>query len=150
MTSTDVKPSRSRSCATRSSSCRPATTGASRCGRVRACRCASTARPVRHSHLTGPERVRIATTAYAETEDHTGRFYDECCRLAPDLRAEQTTLYAAYTSWCHNEGALVMSSRAFAARTRELVGLASPKEMEVSNQRKYYPGIGLLAATEAA
>ncbi|MEU1276535.1 phage/plasmid primase, P4 family [Streptomyces sp. NPDC005799] len=98
--------------------------------------------------LTGPERVRIATTAYAETEDHTGRFYDECCRLAPDLRAEQTALYAAYTTWCHNEGALVMSSRAFAARTRELVGLASPKEMKVSNQRKYYPGIGLLTDEE--
>jgi hypothetical protein len=94
--------------------------------------------------LTGPERVRIATTAYAETEDHTGRFYDECCRLGPDLRAEQTALYAAYKAWCNNEGALVMSSRAFASRTRELVGLASPKEMILSNQRKHYPGIGLL------
>ncbi|MFH9090659.1 phage/plasmid primase, P4 family [Streptomyces sp. NPDC017673] len=97
--------------------------------------------------LAGPERVRIATTAYAETEDHTGRFYDECCVLAPDLRAEQTTLYAAYKAWCRNEGAPAMSSRAFAARTRELVGLASPKEMILSNQRKHYPGIGLL--TEA-
>ncbi|WP_073213605.1 DNA primase family protein, partial [Streptomyces sp. NBRC 110465] len=27
--------------------------------------------------LTGPETVRIATTAYAETEDHTGRFLTE-------------------------------------------------------------------------
>ncbi|MET7694924.1 phage/plasmid primase, P4 family [Streptomyces sp. NPDC005483] len=98
--------------------------------------------------LAGPERVRIATTAYAETEDHTGRFYEECCRLGPDLRAEQTALYAVYAAWCQNEGALVMSSRAFAARTRELVGLASPKEMKVSNQRKYYPGIGLLTDEE--
>ncbi|WP_333752578.1 DNA primase family protein [Streptomyces sp. IBSBF 2394] len=98
--------------------------------------------------LTGPERVRIATTAYAETEDHTGRFYEECCRLGPDLRAEQTALYAAYTAWCHNEGAQIISSRAFASRTRELVGLASPKEMKVSNQRKYYPGIGLLTDEE--
>ncbi|MET8957125.1 phage/plasmid primase, P4 family [Streptomyces sp. NPDC004533] len=94
--------------------------------------------------LTGPERVRIATTAYAETEDHTGRFYEECCRVGPDLRAEQTALYAAYKAWCNNEGAPVMSSRAFASRTRELVGLASPKEMILSNQRKHYPGIGLL------
>ncbi|MFM9662856.1 DNA primase, partial [Streptomyces scabiei] len=30
--------------------------------------------------LTGPARVRIATSAYAETEDHTGRFFGECCR----------------------------------------------------------------------
>jgi putative DNA primase/helicase len=100
--------------------------------------------------LTGPERVRIATSAYAETEDHTGRFYEESCVLGPDLRAEQTTLYAAYKTWCQNEGAPVMSSRTFAARTRELVGLASPKEMILSNQRKHYPGIGLLTDQERA
>lgn len=100
--------------------------------------------------LTGPERVRIATTAYAETEDHTGRFYEESCVLGHDLRAEQTALYAAYKTWCQNEGAPVMSSRAFAARTRELVGLASPKEMILSNQRKHYPGIGLLTDQERA
>lgn len=41
-----------------------------------------------------------------------------------------------------------MSSRAFASRTRELVGLASPKGMILSNQRKYYPGIGLLTDEE--
>ncbi|MEU3619902.1 phage/plasmid primase, P4 family [Streptomyces sp. NPDC006872] len=98
--------------------------------------------------LAGPHRVRIATSTYAETEDHTGRFYDECCTLATDLRAEQTALYAAYRTWCQNEGAPAMSSRAFAARTRELVGLASPKEMILSNQRKHYPGIGLLTGQE--
>ncbi|MFI5877365.1 phage/plasmid primase, P4 family [Streptomyces sp. NPDC051445] len=98
--------------------------------------------------LAGPERVRIATTAYAETEDHTGRFYAESCALGPGLRAEQTALYAVYKAWCHNEGAPAMPSRAFAARTRELVGLASPKEMILSNQRKHYPGIGLLTDEE--
>ncbi|WP_331749822.1 phage/plasmid primase, P4 family (plasmid) [Streptomyces sp. NBC_01707] len=98
--------------------------------------------------LTGPERVRIATTAYAETEDHTGRFYEEACIMAAELRAEQTALYAVYKAWCHNEGAPAMSSRAFAARTRELVGLKSPKEMILSNQRKHYPGIGLLTDEE--
>lgn len=99
-------------------------------------------------NLTGPERVRIATTAYAETEDHTGRFFEECCTLGPELRAEQTGLYAAYRTWCQEEGAPPMTSRAFAARARELAGLASPKEMILSNQRKYYPGIGLLPEQE--
>ncbi|MET9736372.1 phage/plasmid primase, P4 family [Streptomyces sp. NPDC006458] len=100
--------------------------------------------------LSGPERVRIATTAYAETEDHTGRFLGESCVLDTELRAEQTQLYAAYRTWCQNEGAPAISSRSFAARVRELVGLASPKEMILSNQRKYYPGIGLLADEETA
>lgn len=100
--------------------------------------------------LTGPARVRIATTAYAETEDHIGRFFDESCILNSDSRAEQARLYAECKTWCQNEGAPVISSRAFAARARELVGLASPKEMILSNSRKYYPGIGLLADEERA
>ncbi len=100
--------------------------------------------------LTGPARVRIATSAYAETEDHTGRFFGECCRLEGGLRSEQAQLYAAYKAWCQNEEAPAISSRAFAARVRELVGLASPKEMILSNQRKYYPGIGLVADEETA
>ncbi|WP_087778063.1 DNA primase family protein [Streptomyces sp. CS227] len=98
--------------------------------------------------LIGPERVRVATAAYAETEDHTGRFLAESCRLEADLRAEQTQLYQEYRVWCHNEGALPLSSRSFAARVREAVGLESPKGMILSNQRKYYPGIGLLAHGE--
>ncbi|MGW7081819.1 DNA primase family protein [Streptomyces sp. NPDC054871] len=100
--------------------------------------------------LTGPERVRIATSAYAETEDHIGRFLGESCVLHPDQRAEQAQLYAAYKAWCQNEGVPAMTSRSFAARVRETVGLASPKQMILSNQRKHYPGIGLLAEEEDA
>lgn len=100
--------------------------------------------------LLGPEPVRIATTAYAETEDHIGRFLGESCRRESGLRAEQAGLYAAYQTWCQNEGAPAVSSRSFAARVREVVGLASPKEMILSNQRKYYPGIGLSADEETA
>ncbi|MEU0275583.1 phage/plasmid primase, P4 family [Streptomyces sp. NPDC006307] len=100
--------------------------------------------------LTGPDKVRIATNAYAETEDHTGRFFDETCVLGPDYRTEQATLYTAYKNWCQSEGAPPVSSRAFAARARELAGLSSPREMILSNSRKYYPGIGLLADEEMA
>ncbi|MFE2424408.1 hypothetical protein [Streptomyces hokutonensis] len=42
-----------------------------------------------------------------------------------------------------------MSSRTFVARTWELVGLASSKEMILSNQRKHYPGIGLLTDVQS-
>jgi putative DNA primase/helicase len=41
-----------------------------------------------------------------------------------------------------------MSSHAFAARARELTGVASPSEMIRSNQRTYYPSLGLLADAE--
>ncbi|MFJ2745818.1 phage/plasmid primase, P4 family [Streptomyces sp. NPDC087440] len=94
--------------------------------------------------LTGPQQVQTATTSYAETEDHTGRFLSECCLLDPAMRAEQRSLYTSYRSWCEMEGATPLSNRAFAARVRETAGLASPKDMVLSNQKKFYPGIGLV------
>ncbi|MGW2591803.1 DNA primase family protein [Streptomyces sp. NPDC001515] len=100
-------------------------------------------------NLTGPEQIRVATTSYAETEDHTGRFFEERCTLGHHHRAEQARLYDAYKKWCQSEGAPAITSRAFAQRARELTGLTSPKEMVLSNSRKYYPGIGLLADAEA-
>ncbi|MFF2518251.1 phage/plasmid primase, P4 family [Streptomyces sp. NPDC058086] len=99
--------------------------------------------------LTGPRRVQTATNAYVETEDHTGRFISECCTLGPAKRAEQAQLYAAYEEWCRLEDATPLSSRAFATLVRESVGIASPKEMIRSNQRRFYPGIGLLAEVRA-
>jgi putative DNA primase/helicase len=99
--------------------------------------------------LAGPQQVRVATSAYAETEDHTGRFLSECCTLRPALRAEQAQLYNTYKNWCQLEGANPASSRAFAARIRETVGIATPKDMVLSTQRKFYPGIGLNAEVGA-
>ncbi|MER5362678.1 phage/plasmid primase, P4 family [Streptomyces sp. NPDC002785] len=93
--------------------------------------------------LVGPPPVRTATNAYAEIEDHTGRFLGECCTVNPAMRAEQAQLYSSYRNWCRLKGAIPISSRAFATRVRELVGIATPKDMTLSNQRKFYPGIGL-------
>ncbi|WP_372412454.1 phage/plasmid primase, P4 family [Streptomyces luteireticuli] len=93
--------------------------------------------------LTGPEQVRMATTAYAETEDHMGRFLTESCTTRTGLRAEQKHLYLAYIRWCEGEGATPVSSRVFAARIRETLGLRSPSQMATSNSKKYYPGISL-------
>ncbi|MFF3606857.1 phage/plasmid primase, P4 family [Streptomyces sp. NPDC002463] len=99
--------------------------------------------------LEGPARVRIATTAYAATEDHIGRFLAERCTRdgdrGKDLRAEQGLLYTEYSSWCHTgEGIRPETARAFANRVRQEVGVASPTDMVKSNGRKYYPGIALL------
>ncbi|MGW7673250.1 DNA primase family protein [Streptomyces sp. NPDC054775] len=99
--------------------------------------------------LAGPDRVRMATDAYAATEDHIGRFLKECCTTAgdgnPDLRVEQGQLYAAYSAWCAMwEGIRPAGNRVFATRVRLEIGLASPTDMIKSNGRKYYPNIGLL------
>jgi putative DNA primase/helicase len=93
--------------------------------------------------LSGPQRVRLATDAYEATEDVVGRFIGDACILEPGLRAEQTSLYAAYTRWCSSEGATPVSARNFAARIRDTLRMTSPKDMILSNSRKFYPGIGL-------
>ncbi|MFJ4633924.1 phage/plasmid primase, P4 family [Streptomyces sp. NPDC088847] len=99
--------------------------------------------------LEGPDRVCIATSAYANTEDHIGRFLEECCTRDSDteldLRVEQGLLYTTYAAWCRTgEGIRPASTRVFATRIRQEVGLASPSDMLKSNGRKYYPGIALL------
>ncbi|GAA3483214.1 DNA primase family protein [Streptomyces yanii] len=99
--------------------------------------------------LEGPDRVRIATSAYATTEDHIGRFLTECCTrdtgTGTDLRVEQGLLYAEYTTWCNaGEGVRAATARVFATRVRQELNLGSPADMIKSNGRKYYPGIALL------
>ncbi|MEU5241668.1 phage/plasmid primase, P4 family [Streptomyces lydicus] len=101
--------------------------------------------------LTGPNSVRVATAAYESTEDHIGRFLTECCtrtgqdNTGADLRVEQRVLHATYGAWCGAEGIRASTPRAFAARIRQEVGLASPDEMLKSSGKKYYPGLALLA-----
>ncbi|MFC8956525.1 phage/plasmid primase, P4 family [Streptomyces sp. NPDC057101] len=94
--------------------------------------------------LTGPDTVQAATDAYAETEDHTRRFFEERCLVEPHQRCEQAGLYTAYRTWCHHEGTHTLTSRRFATRVRELLRMTSPKEMILSGSRKYYPGLRLL------
>ncbi|MEW1685747.1 phage/plasmid primase, P4 family [Streptomyces sp. NPDC093594] len=101
--------------------------------------------------LVGPSSVRLATEAYERTEDHIGRFLTERCTTGngpgphPELRVEQKLLYEAYVRWCTDEGVRPATSRAFASRTRQELGLASPTEMIKNNNRKLYPGLALLA-----
>ncbi|GHH96442.1 DNA primase/helicase [Streptomyces capillispiralis] len=99
--------------------------------------------------LAGPGSAATVASTCAEVRDPVGRFLEECCRLDSSLRVEQTQLYGAYRTWCRAEGHVPQSSRTFAVRVREAVGLSTPKNMILSNQRKFYPGIGLVAGVRA-
>lgn len=86
--------------------------------------------------LEGPGRVRIASSAYATTEEHIGRFLTECCTRPAEastdteLRDEQGLLYAAYTAWCNaGEGVRAATARAFATRVRQELNLGSPADV---------------------
>ncbi|WP_338704165.1 phage/plasmid primase, P4 family (plasmid) [Streptomyces sp. Q6] len=100
--------------------------------------------------LRGPDSVRIATAAYQTTEDHIGRFLGERCTTGSggrpdlDLRVEQKLLYIAYCQWCADEDIRASTSRAFASRIRQELGLSSPNDMIKNNTKKLYPGLALL------
>ncbi|WP_411093560.1 phage/plasmid primase, P4 family [Streptomyces sp. 049-1] len=103
--------------------------------------------------LDGPTQVRLATTAYATTEDHIGRFLEECCILdignSSGLRVDQTVLFDRYQRWCRaEEDVRPATPRAFATRVRAELGLTSPSGMVKSNGRKYYPWLALLKPDE--
>ncbi|WP_411120281.1 phage/plasmid primase, P4 family [Streptomyces sp. 058-1L] len=94
-------------------------------------------------NLAGPSRVRVATTAYAATEDHIGRFLTDLCQRQENMKVQQTALYRVYAGWCQDEGVRPAGSRSFATRVRSELGLKSPDEMIKSNGTRYYPGLGL-------
>ncbi|MGW0086510.1 DNA primase family protein [Streptomyces sp. NPDC003393] len=104
--------------------------------------------------LDGPDQVRLATTTYATTEDHIGRFLEECCIVdlgnSSGLRVDQALLFDQYQHWCRTEGIRAATPRAFASRVRTELGLTSPADMVKSNGRKYYPCLGLLNDDERA
>ncbi|MEV0184732.1 phage/plasmid primase, P4 family [Streptomyces sp. NPDC050625] len=69
--------------------------------------------------LRGPSVVRRATAAYADTEDHVGRFLAESCPAGGAGEGAPGGLYRCYRQWCRLEGVPVVSAHAFAARARE-------------------------------
>ncbi|RAJ70742.1 putative DNA primase/helicase [Streptomyces sp. PsTaAH-137] len=98
----------------------------------------------KRDNLAGPARVRMATTNYAATEDHVGRFLTDMCLRQEGAKVQQTALYQVYGRWCQDEGVRPTGSRSFATRMRNELGLKSPDEMIKSNGTRYYPGLGLL------
>ncbi|WP_430542782.1 hypothetical protein [Streptomyces iconiensis] len=106
--------------------------------------------------LTGPERVRVATTAYAETEDHMGRFLTETCKTAPGLRAEHKHLYLACRTQAPLPGLLPLvrewgSNSRIQPRVRRTrprhAGYAFPQGDGRLEAGEVLPGIGLIADT---
>lgn len=96
--------------------------------------------------LRAPESVMAATRAYAEEEDHLGRFLESCCmRSASDqVRLETKKLRAAYEAWCHSESEVALKPQAFG---RELKRRGINRSD--SNGRAFYLGLSLLATEDA-
>lgn len=95
--------------------------------------------------LRAPESVMAATRAYAEEEDHLGRFLESCCMRSgsEQVRLETKKLRAAYEAWCHTEGELALKPQAF-GRELKRRGISRSD----SNGRAFYLGLSLLATED--
>jgi putative DNA primase/helicase len=54
--------------------------------------------------LTLPEKVRVATKDYRDTEDLLAQFLCESCLVGPDYRVKASDLYTRHRTWCEAAG----------------------------------------------
>jgi P4 family phage/plasmid primase-like protien len=96
--------------------------------------------------LRPPESVMAATRAYADEEDHLGRFLESCCmRSSSDqVRLETKKLRSAYEAWCHAESETPLKPQVF-GRELKRKGISRSD----SNGRAFYAGLSLLATEDA-
>ena len=64
-------------------------------------------------HLTPPKCVQDAIAAYRADNDWLTQFLDSCCTVGPDLYVSSAGLYAAYRSYCLQQGARPRSTTNF-------------------------------------
>lgn len=93
--------------------------------------------------LRDPERVKAATAAYSDEEDHLGRFVDDRLHLGggQHVVTPQADVRDAYRAWCRAEGETELSATMFGRELKARFGVESIKS---HGQRKYV-GVTVLA-----
>lgn len=87
-----------------------------------------------------PDEVRAATQAYRNEMDVLGAFLEESCVTHPSAYVASGALYAAYTSWCKENGEHAATQRAMAGALAER-GMES--RLMGKDRRRCWVGIGL-------
>jgi putative DNA primase/helicase len=80
--------------------------------------------------------MRREQAQYRKDSDLLGEFLDECTEVKAGERAEQTTLFGRWHSWCKSNGVQCGSKKSFTQRLAER-GFAAVS----SNGKRYYSGI---------
>ena len=62
--------------------------------------------------LEVPERVKAATARYRTSQDHLGRFIDECCVVDDAAYVAAKSMREAYLGWCEAQGEKPWSAQA--------------------------------------
>lgn len=91
--------------------------------------------------LAMPDSVKAATAAYQRDQDSVGRFVEEMCELGqkslPHMRTKVSTIRSDYEAWCHTEGEVAVSPKAFTMALRTQFDVWS----ERTGSARYYLGI---------
>ena len=62
-------------------------------------------------HFVVPESSREVQQELEDLTSPVGAFIRQCCEVGPELSVPRNALYAAYQTWCRNEGMLHVPSR---------------------------------------
>ncbi len=65
------------------------------------------------SGLAPPDEVRDAKNSYRASEDLVGRFLFEKCTIDPKLEVKASAIYAAFSSWCDDNGERAWTQKSF-------------------------------------
>lgn len=92
--------------------------------------------------LQEPEDVQMATAAYRSENDALGRFIEDQCILAMNVRVKAGDLYGGFKKWCDVNGERLVSAKALSMALKEK-GFDS-----IRNNGIWYLGIRLTERTE--
>ncbi|MCZ6501854.1 MAG: phage/plasmid primase, P4 family [Gammaproteobacteria bacterium] len=66
-----------------------------------------------HNSLNPPDRVRMSTDEYFDSEDTIGTFLAECCEIGAGHRELTARLYRRYCDWCDTNNEYRLSNHRF-------------------------------------
>lgn len=97
--------------------------------------------------LRAPQVVSDATSAYREEMDIVGAFLEECCLPDESVSVSAKSLYAAYKTWCTDNGNYPLSQRRFGMSLSERSFQRDRKSegvqylgLQVKDMNDYEPG----------
>jgi putative DNA primase/helicase len=94
--------------------------------------------------LAVPERVKAATARYRTSQDHLGRFIEECCVVEETAYVTARSLRDEYLVWCERQGEKAWSAKAVGAELSDR-GFDNGMTGRGNERARTWLGIGLAA-----
>lgn len=97
--------------------------------------------------LGTPAAVKVATTAYRDSENTIGRFVADACRVGTEEAVRTSDLYKAFVAWCEDEGeGKAVSQKRFGGELSR--GGFTPGREKDGRRERVWKGLRLLKCGE--